>query len=226
MAFRLCVVNPNSDESVTAHLAGRAVAVLAPGAEVVPLTCAGAPPVIETAEESVAAAAWVATAGRVAADAYVVGCFGNPGVAALRQGTGAPVVGLGEAALLDAKASAMRFGVLTTLAIGADAVGVQVEEAAGPGRCVGVRAVNEPSYTGPLPERLAQGGQSLLAAGAAGVVLACATFAPESAALSAALGVPVWDGASLAPALAHTLWLGHAAPAATLVGRARGAVRA
>src|SRR6059058_958214 len=59
-------------------------------------------------------------------DAYLVACFGDPGVDAARELTDAPVVGIGEAAFRAACLVATRFGVVTTLPRGVPAI----EEAA------------------------------------------------------------------------------------------------
>ena len=47
-------------------------------------------------------------------DAIVVAAFGNPGVSALREQVSIPVVGIGEAAIMEAAANGRRFGIATT----------------------------------------------------------------------------------------------------------------
>jgi allantoin racemase len=209
VTFRLCVLNPNSDASVTEHLRARATSVLPAGSEVEVITCPSGPAVIETAAESAAAAEWlVESAISVPADAYFIGCFGNPGAATLRQETSAIVVGLGEAALTHAVLATRRFGLLTTLELGVPGLSDQVAAATPPGACVGIAAVNSEAgmENDDLIGRLVRRGSDLLGLGADGLVLACATFSPHSERLAAALGVIVCDGASLGPSLAHSLW--------------------
>lgn len=46
--------------------------------------------------------------------AIVIAAFGNPGLQALRQDVAVPVVGIGEASLLEAARGGRRFGVATT----------------------------------------------------------------------------------------------------------------
>lgn len=222
MGFRLCIINPNSDESVTDHLHRSAAGVLPAGSRIESFTCSDSPPVIETAAESAAAAVSVVKASRTASDpdAFFVGCFGGPGVGELRADTGLPVVGLGEAALLQASYLSRRFGLVTTLDEGIPALWEQVAAASLRTRCVGMSAANSgspeggelngapgaPGAPGALLERLERSGRRLVGEGADAIVLACASFSPESARLSAALGVAVCDGTLLGPLLAHALW--------------------
>lgn len=215
MAFQLSLINPNSDSVLTEYLREIAVAVLPPGSAVESMTNADAPPVLETAAESAAAAsAVVAMAeGAACADALFVACFGNPGVAPLRERSAKAVVGLGEAALVGAGFTSRRFGLLTTLECGIGGLWDQLEAAGRREACAGIRAVNEgvkasredPEGNG-LLGRLEHEGAQLVEAGADGIVLACATFSPHAPRLAARLGVPVNDGARLGPALAYGLW--------------------
>ncbi len=224
MSFRLCIINPNSDETVTAHLREQALRVLPAGSAVEALTCADSPLVIETADESATASLAVLEAAREASapDAFFVGCFGGPGVDRVRAETGLPVVGLGEAALLQASLLCRRFGLVTTLEIGVGGLWDQVGRTLARERCAGIVAANSDGGDDdaePLLVRLQRAGRRLLADGADGIVLACASFSPEAVPLGASLGVGVYDGVGLAPGLAHALW---AAGTASGVGQLAG----
>lgn len=104
------LVNPNTSASVTRLMAGVMAPLLAEGVVLVPVTARfGASYIASEAAYAVAAHAvldaWataVATGRRF--DAVVIGCFGDPGVAALREVAGVPVMGLAEAALREAAA--------------------------------------------------------------------------------------------------------------------------
>lgn len=210
MIFRLCIINPNCDQTVTEHLRTRAADVLPAGSHVEAFTCSDSPPVIETAEESAAAAVSVLRMAREAEepDAFFIGCFGSPGLEKLRAETGLPVVGLGDAALLQASYLTRRFGLVTTLECGIAGLWDQVGGSGLAGRCVGIEAANSDADAGNedgLLERLERAGRRLVEQGADGLVTACATFSPEAARLSAALGVAVCDGVGLGPALARSL---------------------
>jgi allantoin racemase len=210
MSFRLSVINPNSDPAVTEYLRLATVRVLPAGSAVDAADVPESPPVIETALDDVLAApAVVAAALRASdADAFLVGCFGDPAVSALRELTAAPVVGLGEAALVEASLVTSRFGVITTLDRGIPALWSQLGGAGVTGSCAGIRSVEsasgEPGQD--LLSRLASQGRRLLADGADGLVLACAGFGPCRERLTAALDVPICDGIGVGACLAYGLF--------------------
>jgi allantoin racemase len=102
------LINPNTSAPVTALMASVMRPLLGEGVELVPVTARfGASYIASEAAYAVAGHAaldaWAAHAqagGRC--DAVLVGCFGDPGVAALREVAGVPVTGLAEAALREA----------------------------------------------------------------------------------------------------------------------------
>jgi Asp/Glu/hydantoin racemase len=110
------LLNPNTREALTAEL----VAALAPAAAL-PLhgiTASFGEPYIAS-EVSYAVAGHAAlqawrdhTAAQGPASAVLVACFGDPGVPALREAAGVPVIGLAEAAMREAAALG-RFGIVT-----------------------------------------------------------------------------------------------------------------
>ena len=209
MSFRLAVINPNSDPAVTEYLRLATARVLPAGSAVDAADVPESPPVIETALDDVLAApAVVAAALRADPDAFLIGCFGDPAVSALRELTAAPVVGLGEAALVEASLVTSRFGVVTTLERGIPALWSQLGGAGVTGSCAGIRSVEsadrEPGQD--LLSRLASQGRRLLADGADGLVLACAGFGPYRERLTATLDVPVCDGIGVGACLAYGLF--------------------
>ena len=212
MTFRLSVINPNSDSSVTEYLRQATTGVLPGGSAVDAVDCPESPPVIETALDDVLAAPEVVAAAMRAGDpdAFLIGCFGDPAVSALRELTAAPVVGLGEAALVEASLVTSRFGVITTLDRGIPAIWSQLDRAGLAGACAGIRSVESDAGTGPEPgellSRLTHHGGRLLADGADGLVLACAGFGHCSERLAAALDVPVCDGIGVGACLAYGLF--------------------
>ncbi len=217
MSFRLSVINPNSDSAVTEHLRLAATRVLPGGSAVDAVDCPESPLVIESALDDVLAAPAVVAAAAAAGDpdAFLIGCFGDPAVSALRELTAAPVVGLGEAALVEASLVTSRFGVITTLDRGIPALWSQLDRSGVAGACAGIRSVESAAGTGPDPgeaggddllSRLTRAGRRLLANGADGLVLACAGFGRCRERLAAALGVPVCDGIGVGACLAYGLF--------------------
>jgi allantoin racemase len=216
MSFRLSVINPNSDSAVTRYLRDEAIRVLPAGSVVEAADCPQNPVVLETALDEVMAGPSVVAAAAAAAslapgpDAFLVGCFGNPAVTALRELTAAPVLGIGEAALIEAGLTTTRFGIITTLERGVAALWSQLDAAGAARSCAGIRSAESagpgPAHGDDLLARLTHLGKQLLSGGADGIVLACAAFGPFSSRLTAALDVPVCDGIGTGACLAYGLY--------------------
>jgi allantoin racemase len=111
---RVLVLNPNSSAEVTASMDAALGIVRTPGGpEIVCHTLAEGPPGIETQEhvESVVLPL-VRHLEANPADAYVIGCFSDPGLALAREKLKAPVLGISESAFHLAIGLGQRFGVL------------------------------------------------------------------------------------------------------------------
>lgn len=109
MTPQLLVINPNTTASVTDLLAHHLVGVLAPAVAVRAVTARfGAPYISDEAGCAVAGHAaldaWLHAlhTGAVAPHAVLIGCFGDPGLLALRESSPVPVSGLAEAAFTEA----------------------------------------------------------------------------------------------------------------------------
>jgi Asp/Glu/hydantoin racemase len=114
--LRILVINPNTTESVTALVARHGHAVAGDAATFVPVTGRfGATYISSRASAAIAAhAALDALAQHVAGcDAVYLACFGDPGLAALREISPVPVVGMAEASCLEACNRGRRFAIVT-----------------------------------------------------------------------------------------------------------------
>jgi allantoin racemase len=192
MAFRLGLLNPNTDMRHTEAMAGVARGVLP--------------------DAAVAAAEMLALIRSLPAqDAYLVACFGDPGLDAARELTGAPVVGIGEAALRAACLVAARFGVVTTLPRGIPAIEDAARRHGVGDRLIGVEPLHIPvsEQGGAYPattEAIVAAAGRLAARGAEAVVLACGGMAEVAAAVGERTGLPACDGVAFGALLAHALW--------------------
>ena len=115
---RILLINPNTTASITALL-GQHAKLAAPADEFLLRTATfGAPYIACEASYAVAGHAaldaWAAALapGQPRFDAILLGCFGDPGLFALRQFSQLPVTGLAEAAILAAAAHG-RFSIVT-----------------------------------------------------------------------------------------------------------------
>ncbi|MBX3585367.1 MAG: aspartate/glutamate racemase family protein [Ramlibacter sp.] len=117
---QLLVINPNTSTSVSALLQTHIQTAAGLHVQVHTVTARfGAPYIADEASYAVAAHAaldaWatsLAAADRPHPDAVLIGCFGDPGLLALRESSPVPVTGLAEAAFVEA-ARHGRFAIVT-----------------------------------------------------------------------------------------------------------------
>lgn len=117
MSGPLVIINPNSSTTVTAGI-DRAIDPLRRfGVPISCLTLAEGPKGIESqmqADLTIAPMLKLAAAQTDAAG-FVIACFGDPGLHALRDQTARPVVGIQEAAVMTALTLGQRFGVIAIM---------------------------------------------------------------------------------------------------------------
>ena len=117
--MRLLIINPNTTAAITSLLGAHARQVAGPEMQIDAVTARfGAPYIACEATYAVAGHAvldaWACAlaAGSTPPDAVLIGCFGDPGLLALRESSRAPVTGLAEAAFVEA-ASHGPFAIVT-----------------------------------------------------------------------------------------------------------------
>jgi allantoin racemase len=114
---RLLVINPNSNPEVTAGLRD-AVHPFArlQGPEIACIELPEGPFGIESEADVVAVIPLLEARVRTdPADAFVIACYSDPGLAVCRRATSRPVFGIGESAMLTAMTRGRRFGVVAIL---------------------------------------------------------------------------------------------------------------
>jgi allantoin racemase len=196
MTARIVILNPNSTVSMTEDMVEIARATLPPGAEVAGLTNAAGPSAIQGEADALACMpglrALTALPAVQRADAVVIGCFDDTGLAELRATLGRPVVGLGEAGVLAATLAAPRFSVLTTTDCSVPVITANIGAMGFGPRCDGVRAAHVPVLE--LPHRIPdlRGALAGLSrdSGSGAIVLGCAGMSRLAGEL-AAPGLPV-----------------------------------
>jgi len=116
---RINVINPNTSNSMTDTIAAAARSVASPGTQIIATNPSDGPASIEShfdeAVCSVALLEQVMAGEHAGMDAYVIACFGDPGLLAAREIARAPVLGIAEAAMHVASMIATRFSIVTTL---------------------------------------------------------------------------------------------------------------
>jgi Asp/Glu/hydantoin racemase len=200
----LLVINPNTSTSVTALLRDAVQAEAGSGVNVQAYTARfGAPYISSEASYAVAnhtvLDTWAfARAQGVAPQAVLIGCFGDPGLFALREGAGVPVSGLAEAAF-NAAAKHGRFAIVT----GGERWKPMLERLAGAlGQGAALAGVHTVAPTGAQLAADPVGARALLADacreaaqrfGADAVILGGAGLAGMGADIAASVPVPLID---------------------------------
>lgn len=113
----LIIINPNSSQTVTDGIDAAIEPLRRFGTPIRCLTLAEGPPGIESQKQADLTIAPMLTLAAAQTDAagFVIACFGDPGLHALRDQTALPVVGIQEAAVMTALTLGQRFGVIAIL---------------------------------------------------------------------------------------------------------------
>lgn len=208
------VINPNTDEAMTATIEKCARAVAGPGTRLEVVASPMGPASIESHYDEALSVPGILTevlAGEAeGVDGYLIACFGDPGLDAVRELTSAPVLGVAEAGYHAAAMLGRGFSVVTTLG---RTRGRALDLARTYGfehRCLAVHACEIPVLeldTDPDAERrITQMCRAALDRdGSDVVVLGCAGMADLCARISAAIGAPVVDGVAAGVVMLESL---------------------
>lgn len=214
-AVHLRAINPNTTSSMTAAIGRAALAAASAGTTVTAVNPEMGPASIESHyDEALAVPGLLTEIARGEADgvdAYVLACFGDPGLDAARELASGPVVGIAEAAMHVATLLGRHFSIVTTLPRTIGRAEELAERYGFRGACAGIHAVDIPVLDLELPgsdarrQTTDECRRALRTDGSDVIVLGCAGMADFCAEVSAELGVPVVDGVAAATRLAETL---------------------
>ena len=213
--MQIRVINPNTTAGMTASIGAAARTVSASGTEIIAVNPSFGAPSIECHHDDVWAAAGVTEQVRLGetegADAYVIACFGDPGLHAARELARGPVIGIAEAAFHAASLVATGFSVITTLMRTCVIAEHLVLQYGFERRCRGIHGTDIAVLELDDPQsdafaRVLASAQAALEHDRSGaIVLGCAGMADLCRALQQRLGVPVIDGVAAAVKLAEGL---------------------
>ena len=215
----LIVINPNASQTGTDGIDRAGEPLRSFGVPIRCLTLAEGPPGIESQRQAdlTIAPMLALAAAQKDASGYVIACFGDPGLHALRDQTALPVVGIQEAAVMNALTLGQRFGVIAILpasiprhlrAFGA--MGVLDRLAGDRALGLGVAELADPETS--LAAMISTGRRLRDEDGANVLIMGCAGMAQYRAPLEAATGLPVVEPCQAAVAMALgqiTLGLSH-----------------
>ena len=205
----LIIINPNSSQAVTDGI-DRAVQPLRRfGTPIRCLTLAEGPPGIESqkqADLTIAPMLKLAAAQKDAAG-FVIACFGDPGLHALRDQTALPALGIQEAAVMTALTLGQRFGVIAILPASIPrhlrsfgAMGVLDRLAGDRALGLGVADLADPDKS--LAAMVTTGTRLRDDDGANVLIMGCAGMAHYRETLEAETGLPVVEPCQAAAAMA------------------------
>jgi allantoin racemase len=206
--MRIKLINPNTTQRMTDAMGRCAREVAAPGTEVIAVNPTMGPPSIEGYYDEALATpgllAEVAAGEREGCDAYVIACFGDPGLYAAREVARGPVIGIAEAAMHAASVLAPGFSVVTTLARTCGMAWHLAERYGMKRFCRNVRATDvavlDLDKPGSAARRiiLDECRRALAEDGSDAIVLGCAGMAELCREIEDALGAPVIEGVTAA----------------------------
>lgn len=214
----IILVNPNATVAMTdAMLAGARRA--RPGLTFEGWTSPDAPPAIEGPEDAARAMpalmAMVDRASATGAEAIVIACFDDPGLAEARARASCPVIGAGEAALTLAALAAPRIGIVTTVEAAVPVIAANVARMGLSDRvdlrAAGVPVLDLEAAPGRALERFGRTADAMVSDGPGfgALVLGCAGAGALRDAMADRLGLPVFDGITAAAGLCAALEAGR-----------------
>lgn len=209
------VINPNTTASMTSTIGEAARKIASPGTHISAAQPDAGPVSIEShfdeAISAVGVLEEVLAGEREGVDAYVIACFGDPGLMAARELTRAPVIGIAEAAFHIASLISTRFSIVTTLGRTCIIAEHLLEQYGFSHHCRRVRAAEIPVLD---LEENSDAALSLLIDecrrardedGIGAIVLGCGGMADLTNEISREVGLPVVEGVTAAVKLTEAL---------------------
>jgi allantoin racemase len=210
---RLKVINGNTCEPMTKNIDASAQAAKFPFTEITTVTPRVGPESIEGFYDE-----YLAIPGILEqiildtdADAFILACWGDPGLEAAREITTKPVIGIAEASLYMANMLAAKWSVVTTLHRARDMVEKTIHKAGMTGRCASVRTtslavLDTESDRAHTVDVLTQASRLAMEEdGAEAICLGCAGMSGLEKQLEERLGIPVIDSVAAAVKMAESL---------------------
>ncbi len=206
---RILVINPNSSAAVTAAIDTAVERLRVPGGPAIEVAgLAEGPPGIATQRDAdsvvMPLVRWVERDG---ADAFVLACFSDPGLAAVKEAAGGrPVMGIAEWGILRALTLGERFGIIALSPASVKRQQRYVRQMGLESRYAGSHPIDASAADtagDAIRSRMVDAGLALVRArGADVLVLGCAGMAAHRRSIQDAVGVPVIEPSQQAVAAA------------------------
>lgn len=211
---KILVVNPNTTQAMTDDIGRSARAAASPGTVIEAISPAAGPRSIEGFADEVLASYHlldVVASARGRYDGIVVACYGDPALAACREVSDVPVVGIAEASFHMACLVAHTWSVVTVLPRILPLIEEVVHRNGLERRCASVRSA--PLTVLEIEADLERAKRLMIVEAelavredrAEAILLGCAGLGPLDKAMQDELGVPVFDGTACAVRLVESL---------------------
>ena len=215
--MKILIINPNTTASMTELIGEEARLAASEQTEIVAINPLNGPPAIQGAADGDAALPHlielfdrqVATGEY---DAVIIACFDDTGLWQLKERSGLPVIGIGEAGFHAAMLLGKRFSVVTTLPVSVPVIEENIADQGISARCAKVRATEIPvleleANRGASFLRISQEiGAALTEDRCDSIVLGCAGMTDIAEELQKKFKIPIIDGVKAAVGLCEMLY--------------------
>ncbi|MFQ5971218.1 MAG: aspartate/glutamate racemase family protein [Alphaproteobacteria bacterium] len=213
--MKIKVINPNTSLEMTESIGAAARSVARPGTEIVAVSPTFGPASIESYyDEFMCAPGTIDEVRKGEAegcDAYIIACYGDPGLQGAREVTRKPVIGIAEASIYTASILAARFSIVTVIPRIKTMLEEMVANYGFSHKVANIRTT--PLYVLDIEkdppaalETLRQESRTAMEEDdAEAILLGCAGFAEFANELEAELGIPVLDGVVCAVKMAEAI---------------------
>ncbi|MEM9265271.1 MAG: aspartate/glutamate racemase family protein [Cyanobacteria bacterium P01_F01_bin.13] len=211
--YRLKIINGNTCQPMTANINTSAQSIKFPNTEIITVQPQTGPESIESFYDE-----YLAIPGILEqiildtdSDAFILACWGDPGIEAAREITSKPVVGIAEASLYVANMLAAKWSVVTTLHRVRDMVEKTIIKTGLSARCASVRTTKlsvldtEHDRVATLNTLIEASQRAIQDDGAEAICLGCAGMSGLEQQLEDCLGVPVINAVAAAVKMAESL---------------------
>jgi allantoin racemase len=213
--MRILAINPNTTQAMTDDIGRQARKYARPDTEIVAVSPPYGPRSIEGHFEdyiAAAAAVEVVAENRDNFDAFIIACWGDPGLYACREVTDKPVIGIAEASIRMSAFLAHNYSVVTVLPRVRPMLADLVRSVGMESRCASIRCCNltvleiEEDPRRAVVELINESKKAVEEDHAESILLGCAGMGPLDEEIYAAVRVPVLDGTVCAVKIAEGLY--------------------
>lgn len=213
--IKIKIINPNTTESMTNSIFESAISCAGPATEIQAVNPKKGPVSIENFHDEYAAIIGVMEevhlGDRDGVDAFIIACYGDPGLYAAREITEAPVIGIAEASMKLATMVAPKFSIIAVIPRSILMLEEVVKRYGMTDQCVSIRSTGlsvldfEKDPEKGMKRITEESKKAILEDGAEAICLGCAGMTTFAIALEEELKVPVFDGVTAAVKMAEAL---------------------